>query len=105
MTNHDPMCPNTHSLVVADDTPCQCDLIARVREDERISWGEHLARTQITNVDLANESAAKYLEGRKDALAEAREAVAAFLVGDTDCDWTYSRCLAAIDALRGGTDE
>jgi hypothetical protein len=35
MSERDQMCPNAHSLVVADDTPCQCDLIARVRADER----------------------------------------------------------------------
>lgn len=31
----DPMCPNMHSKVVYDDTPCRCEEYTRVREDER----------------------------------------------------------------------
>jgi hypothetical protein len=99
-------------LNAMDDDPNYSDyltLIARVREDERISWGEHLARTQITNVDLANESAAKYLEGRKDALSAARAAVYRTCghtkyEGCSPC--AHDDAAAAIDAIaRGGTDE
>lgn len=32
---HDPLCPNTHSKVVHDDTPCRCEEYTKVREDER----------------------------------------------------------------------
>ena len=81
-----------------DNTPHEFPSHAAARADERMSWGEHLARTQITHVDLANESAAKYLEGQRDE----REACIA-VVKALPCDSyeiTVSRqtVIAAIDA-------
>jgi hypothetical protein len=101
---HDPMCGYTPESWSRDliGNPCDCDLIARVREDERA------AIRQPGRITLAVEDA--YAKGRADALAEAREAVAAIgFDGDPRPVMTVMQghyikrddALAAIDALRG----
>ncbi len=96
---HDPLCPVIGSSAETYWLPnCpNCDLIARVREDERAA-----------EPCIAPCAASNYERGRADALAEARDAVAAVDGGysvppempvGAFIDAMRREFLAAIDAL------
>jgi hypothetical protein len=90
MSEHDPLCERGNA---PNYSTCYCYLIARVREDERAAIREP------GRITLAIEDA--YAKGRADALAEAREAVAAVPDARYEHWIRQAEALAAIDALRG----
>jgi hypothetical protein len=96
---HDPLCE--FNFVLREVGDCQrCDLIARVRMDER----EKVLRDAPVSVFVkahTDGKAAGYDVGRADALAEARDAVAALKPTTTNSLTLREEALDAIDALRG----
>jgi hypothetical protein len=99
MSDHDPLCERGNA---PNYSTCYCTLIARVREDER----ENVLRDAPVSVFVKAHTDGKavgYAKGRADALADAREAVAALdtevFCYDHDCRMKRAS-LAAIDALR-----
>jgi hypothetical protein len=87
---HDPLCE--FNFVLREVGDCQrCDLIARVRMDQD--------NVHADTSDWMRDTA--YAKGRADALAEAREAVAALRPDKWEGYAATQAALAAIDALRG----
>ena len=96
MNGHDPLCPVAPGQMLVGVRICECDLIARVREDER-GYAK-----QTSTAIMA------YDEGRRDGYAAAlRDAVEA--VKGCPCPQGYathkcscwSDAVAAIEALGG----
>lgn len=91
---HDPLCDPRSRDYWGDYIPCQCDLIARVRADQRENDAYELDEAKIRKDERA-----KTLDAAYNAVAAVPSQSESWSVS-----WVWKHdALAAIDALREGT--